>query len=73
MSKSTYKEKELFATGAQTVFWITDDGDNSEPETLEDGSLIRIVDDMSREVVMTARELDALTSKWLLQKRGIKP
>lgn len=46
----------LFTSRAQTVTWITDDGDNSEPPVLCGHSLVRIADDTGREIVLTGEE-----------------
>lgn len=58
----------LFATdpcSAQLTCHITDGGDQSEPEALCNNSLIRLTDDLNRQVILTAEELDSLARQWL--------
>lgn len=62
------KLKKLFTTephGDQTVSWIRDDGDGSEPKRMCNESLISIKDSRGNEVVFTREELDSLATQWL--------
>lgn len=65
-----YSEEFLFATDGQSVYRITNDGDDSEPEKLCKSSLIRVQGaEIKSEVVFTGLEMDDLAKRWLKLRR----
>lgn len=46
----------LFQSCAQTVCWLTDAGDNTEPKEFCPDSLVRLCDDTGRAMIMTVEE-----------------
>ncbi|MGA3269035.1 MAG: hypothetical protein ABSE16_19735 [Verrucomicrobiota bacterium] len=70
-----YAEEFLFATDGQSVYRITNDGDNSEPTRLCASSLIVIREperDGPREVVFTGQEFLDLCRQGLKFARQLK-
>jgi len=51
-----------------SIYHITNAGDDSEPEKLCGESLVRLVDDLGRHVILTAEEFDVLALDWLAQR-----
>lgn len=65
MNPTAEKTEKLAEAGIHTLARITDDGDNSEPATLCDTSLVLITDDAGQDFCLLALEMDAVASAWL--------